>query len=183
VLAASITALTIEAENISEESVNFCQTTQCNNSKNSYLHTCHCKNLKPHFLVLFKGQELVITRKSGNIAPSILSSSFRCRLVNTFMFQALKGLHEPKFQYFTQLGLRSIWPEAKFIFKYVTHIPSIPNFLLWHDKGSPIYLQSALIIITINTLFFQCLNASNPWMNYSTILLRTSEVILVLEEK
>jgi hypothetical protein len=41
-------ALLMEAASTSETSVNFYQTTLCNNPEDSHLHTRRCKNLKSH---------------------------------------------------------------------------------------------------------------------------------------
>jgi hypothetical protein len=40
-------------------------------------------------------------------------------------------------------------PSPKFIFKYVTCSPPKPDFLLFQSEWSPIYLQSALTIISL----------------------------------
>jgi hypothetical protein len=49
VLAASIIrVMVMEATSTSETSVNFYQTTWCNNPEDSHLHTHCCENLKSH---------------------------------------------------------------------------------------------------------------------------------------
>jgi putative lipase involved disintegration of autophagic bodies len=43
-----IIILIMEAANTSEMSVSFYQTTQCNNLKDSHVHSCCCENVKSH---------------------------------------------------------------------------------------------------------------------------------------
>jgi hypothetical protein len=43
---------------------------------------------------------------------------------------------------------KAFCPSTKHMFKYVTHYPPQPNFLLFQPKWWPIYLKSALTIIT-----------------------------------
>jgi hypothetical protein len=49
-----IIALMTEAANASETSVNIYQTTHRNNPEDSHLHTRHCENLKPRYVVLLE---------------------------------------------------------------------------------------------------------------------------------
>jgi hypothetical protein len=50
IIRATIIALMMNAANTSEMSVNFYQTTQCDNPEDSHLHTHHHENLKSHEL-------------------------------------------------------------------------------------------------------------------------------------
>jgi hypothetical protein len=64
-----------------------------------------------------------------------------------------RGLHGPKFiELYPTRG--QFGPCSKFIFKYVIRTQPKPIFLLFQLERSPIYLQSALTIVSTIQVYF-----------------------------
>jgi hypothetical protein len=77
---------------------------------------------------------------------------------------------------------KAFGPSPKFIFKYVTRTPPELDFLLFQPEWNPIYLQSALTIVSLIKFSF---NAHMP-VNFNELFkdtVRESVVILELEER
>jgi hypothetical protein len=76
-------------------------------------------------------------------------------------------------------------PSLKFIFKYVTRTQPKPDFVLFQPEWSPIYLQSALTIVSLmqvscNLIMHKFQQSLNEFFND---VLKTSRVILEFEER
>jgi hypothetical protein len=55
-------------------------------------------------------------------------------------------------------------PSPKFIFKYVTRTPPKFDFLLFQPEWSPIYLRSALTIVSIHVYFNAQMSVILEWI-------------------
>jgi hypothetical protein len=72
----------------------------------------------------------------GPAEPNSLRKDAQCR-----------GLHgPPNFTILPGPARRAFCPSPKFIFLYVSHTPSMPDFLLFPPEWSPIYLRPALTL-------------------------------------